>query len=53
MIPGALVERVEVITGGASAVYGADAIGGVVNFIMKKDFEGVEFDYILWHHRGR
>jgi outer membrane receptor protein involved in Fe transport len=44
MIPGALVERVEVITGGASAVYGADAIGGVVNFIMKKDFEGVELD---------
>jgi outer membrane receptor protein involved in Fe transport len=44
MIPGALVERVEVITGGASAVYGADAIGGVVNFIMKKDFEGMEFD---------
>ncbi len=44
MIPGALVERVEVITGGASAVYGADAIGGVVNFIMKEDFEGMEFD---------
>ena len=44
MIPGALVERVEVITGGASAVYGADAIAGVVNFIMKKDFEGIELD---------
>jgi outer membrane receptor protein involved in Fe transport len=44
MIPGALIERVEVITGGASAVYGADAIGGVVNFITKKDFEGVELD---------
>ena len=45
MIPNALIQRVEVITGGASAVYGSDAIGGVVNFIMKKDFSGVEFDY--------
>ena len=43
-IPAAMVERVEVLTGGASAVYGSDAIGGVVNFIMKKDFEGVQFD---------
>lgn len=44
MIPTALIERVEVVTGGASAVYGSDAIGGVVNFVMKKDFSGVEFD---------
>ena len=43
-IPAAMVERVEILTGGASAVYGSDAIGGVVNFIMKKDFEGVQFD---------
>src|SRR5690606_8697350 len=35
-------ERVEVISGGASAVYGADAVGGVVNFILKDDFEGAE-----------
>jgi outer membrane receptor protein involved in Fe transport len=41
-IPSSLVERVEVVTGGASAVYGSDAIGGVVNFILKDDFEGVE-----------
>jgi iron complex outermembrane recepter protein len=40
-IPSAAIERVEVITGGAAAVYGADAIGGVVNFILKKNFEGV------------
>jgi outer membrane receptor protein involved in Fe transport len=43
-IPAALVDHVEVVTGGASAVYGSDAIAGVVNFIMRKDFEGVEFD---------
>ena len=41
-IPASLIERVEVVTGGASAVYGSDAIGGVVNFILKDDFEGVE-----------
>jgi len=40
-IPAELVERVEVVTGGTSAVYGADAIGGVVNVILKKDFQGV------------
>jgi outer membrane receptor protein involved in Fe transport len=41
-IPAALVERVEVVTGGASAVYGSDAVAGVVNFILKDDFEGAE-----------
>ncbi|MCW3848896.1 TonB-dependent receptor [Sphingomonas sp. LB-2] len=41
-IPAALIDRVEVVTGGSSAVYGSDAITGVVNFIMKQDFEGVE-----------
>jgi len=39
-----LVERVEVVTGGASAVYGSDALSGVANFILRKDFEGVEVD---------
>src|SRR5215475_14501798 len=43
-IPVAAVERVEVITGGASSVYGADAVAGVVNFILKKDFEGAALD---------
>src|ERR1700733_5702894 len=43
-IPVALVDHVEVLTGGASAVYGSDALAGVVNFIMRKDFEGVELD---------
>ncbi len=40
-IPAALVKRVDVLTGGASSVYGADAVSGVVNFILDKDFEGV------------
>lgn len=44
-VPSALVERVEIITGGASAVYGSDAIAGAVNFILKEDFQGVEVDY--------
>lgn len=41
-IPSAALERVEVITGGAAAVYGADAISGVVNFILKKNFSGFD-----------
>ncbi|MDJ0654480.1 MAG: TonB-dependent receptor [Xanthomonadales bacterium] len=40
-IPPALIERVEVATGGASAVYGSDAMAGVVNFILKEDYEGI------------
>lgn len=43
-IPAALVDRVEIQTGGASAVYGSDALAGVVNFILRKDFEGIELD---------
>jgi outer membrane receptor protein involved in Fe transport len=40
IIPSELVERVEVLTGGGSAVYGSDAVAGVVNFILKKDYDG-------------
>jgi len=43
-IPVSLIERVEVLTGGASSIYGADAVTGVVNFIMKDNFQGTEFD---------
>ena len=43
-VPSALIERVETITGGASAVYGADAVGGVTNFILRDNFEGFEID---------
>ncbi len=51
-IPTALVERVDVLTGGASAVYGADAVAGVVNFIMNRNFEGVRVDaqYSFYQH---
>jgi iron complex outermembrane recepter protein len=42
IIPVALIERVDVFTGGASSVYGADAIAGVTNFITKRDFAGVD-----------
>ncbi|MEO2280863.1 TonB-dependent receptor domain-containing protein [Pseudoalteromonas pernae] len=43
-IPMAAVERIEILTDGASSTYGSDAIAGVVNIIMKKDFEGVQFN---------
>ena len=44
-IPASLVKRVEVLTGGSSAVYGSDAIAGVVNFIMEDRFEGLKLEY--------
>jgi outer membrane receptor protein involved in Fe transport len=40
-IPSSAIQRVEIISGGASAVYGADAVGGVVNFILRDNFEGM------------
>jgi iron complex outermembrane recepter protein len=43
-IPSAAIERVEIISGGASATYGADAVAGVTNFILKKNFQGLELD---------
>lgn len=43
-IPAALIESIEVITGGAGAIYGADAVAGVVNIKLKKNFEGIAFD---------
>src|SRR6185295_5686237 len=42
-IPLSLIDRVDVLTGGASTTYGADAVTGVVNFITKKNFAGVDF----------
>ncbi len=42
IVPVALMDRVDLVTGGASAVYGADAVSGVINFVMRSDFEGLE-----------
>jgi outer membrane receptor protein involved in Fe transport len=42
-IPTAAVERIEVLTSGASAIYGSDAIGGVINFILKSNYQGAQF----------
>lgn len=56
MIPQNMIERVDVLAEGASTVYGSDAIGGVVNFILRKDFKGVELslnDGISSHRDGR
>ncbi|WP_076542305.1 TonB-dependent receptor [Shewanella sp. UCD-KL21] len=44
-IPMSIVERIEILRDGASAVYGSDAVAGVINIITKKEFEGVQLDY--------
>ncbi len=55
IIPPSLLERVDVLTGGASSVYGSDAVAGVVNFILKKDFEGIQLDgnYSFYNHENK
>ena len=54
IVPTALMQRVEILTGGASSVYGADAVGGVVNFILDKKFEGVKISggYSFFNHKN-
>jgi iron complex outermembrane receptor protein len=53
-IPSSLIKRAEVLTGGASSVYGADAVAGVVNFIMDTEFTGIRFDgqYGVYQHNN-
>ena len=53
-IPSAMVKRVDVLTGGASSVYGADAVAGVVNFILDTDFTGVRagMNYAVFQHNN-
>ena len=53
-IPAELIEKVDVLTGGASSTYGADAVSGVVNFIMNTHYEGVKIDaqYGLFNHNN-
>ncbi|WP_431258485.1 TonB-dependent receptor plug domain-containing protein [Roseateles chitinivorans] len=48
-IPLSAVERVEVLRDGASALYGADAVAGVINFILKRDFQGFDANYAEYH----
>lgn len=54
VIPGAMVKRIDVLTGGASSVYGADAVSGVVNFVMDTKFEGFRVDgqYSFYNHNN-
>lgn len=53
-VPATLIDRVEVLTGGASSTYGSDAVSGVVNFVMNTKFEGVRLDaqYSLFDHNN-
>ncbi|MFT4076359.1 MAG: TonB-dependent receptor [Asticcacaulis sp.] len=53
-IPAALIDHVDLLTGGASAVYGSDAMAGVVNFVLKKHFTGVQldFDHSFYQHKN-
>jgi outer membrane receptor protein involved in Fe transport len=53
-IPAALIDRIDIETGGASAVYGADAVAGVVNFVLNTHFEGVKIDagYNFYEHNN-
>lgn len=55
IIPASLLKRIDVLSGGASSVYGSDAVAGVVNFILRKDFTGLRLDsnYNFYNHMNR
>ncbi|MBJ6120875.1 TonB-dependent receptor domain-containing protein [Sphingomonas mollis] len=55
IIPGDLVERIDVLSGGASSVYGSDAVAGVINYVMKSDFDGINLsgNYNFFNHDNR
>ncbi|MEH3121831.1 MAG: TonB-dependent receptor [Sphingomonas phyllosphaerae] len=54
LIPNELVERIDVLSGGASSVYGSDAVAGVVNFVLKKNFDGITLsgNYSFYNHHN-
>ncbi|MEY3373347.1 MAG: hypothetical protein RLZZ537_1815, partial [Pseudomonadota bacterium] len=54
IIPAALIQRVDLLTGGASAVYGADAVAGVVNFVLDDEFDGISLNagYSAYQHNN-
>lgn len=45
MIPASAIERIEILTDGASSIYGADAVAGVINFVLRDDFDGIEASF--------
>ena len=51
-VPAVMLERVEVLAEGASSVYGSDAVAGVVNFITRRNYEGIELKGQVTHIRG-
>ncbi len=55
LIPVSLVERIDLLTGGASSVYGSDAIAGVVNYVIRRDFIGLQLsaNYSFYNHLNR
>jgi outer membrane receptor protein involved in Fe transport len=55
IIPTVLVERIDVLSGGASSVYGSDAVAGVINYVLKKDYDGVALtgNYSFYNHNNR
>lgn len=55
IIPTSLIERIDVLSGGASSVYGSDAIAGVINFVLRKDFNGIEINtnYNFYNHLNK
>ncbi|TCP33357.1 TonB-dependent receptor [Sphingomonas sp. BK235] len=54
VLPGIMIKRIDVLTGGASSTYGSDAVGGVVNFVLDNDFSGVSLDanYGIFNHNN-
>ncbi|MES2336893.1 MAG: TonB-dependent receptor [Pseudomonadota bacterium] len=55
ILPNAMVDRIDVLSGGASSVYGSDAVSGVVNYVLKKNFDGIRLDanYSFYNHENR
>lgn len=55
IIPTSLIQRIDILSGGASSVYGSDAIAGVINFVLRKDFDGIEINtnYNFYNHLNK
>nr|WP_183984109.1 TonB-dependent receptor plug domain-containing protein [Sphingomonas jinjuensis] len=55
IIPTSLIQRIDILSGGASSVYGSDAVAGVINFVLRKDFDGIELNtnYNFYNHLNK